>query len=283
MIWKYPQEVHDLVKEWAPKLRDRELAALVNERCGTAFTASSMKSFRGNHGYRNGMKQWTGEEYWKYQTKYPQGMYEYIRDNSWGVSSAEMAQQVRERFGYEMTPTCMKQFRQRNGIRSGVTGWFRKGRAPGTKGKTLEEICGNDPDKLAKVRATQFKKGNRPFNEMEIGDITVVNGYKLRKKAMTGTQRERWEFLHRAVWEEHNGPVPEGMVVTFKDSDPMNCDISNLMLITKAQSAVMTRKGYRSGDPDITEAGAALAALEIAAGKKRKERRKRTLKQSRGG
>jgi len=86
-VYRYPQEVHDLVKEWAPKLRDRELAALVNDKCGTSFTDQSMKAFRGNHGYRNGMKQWTGAEYWKYQTKYPQGMYEYIRDNSWGVSS----------------------------------------------------------------------------------------------------------------------------------------------------------------------------------------------------
>ena len=120
-VYRYPQEVHDLVKEWAPKLRDRELAALVNDKCGTSFTDQSMKAFRGNHGYRNGMKQWTGAEYWKYQTKYPQGMYEYIRDNSWGVSSKEMAERVKELFGYEMTPTCMKQFRQRHGIKSGVT------------------------------------------------------------------------------------------------------------------------------------------------------------------
>ena len=275
MIYRYPQEVHDLVKEWAPKLRDKELAALVNDRCGTSFTASSMKAFRGNHGYRNGMKQWTGAEYWKYQTKYPQGMYEYIRDNSWGVSSADMARKVKELFGYEMTPTRMKQFRQRHGIRSGVTGWYQKGHPPGTKGKTIEEICGHDPEKLAKVRSTQFKKGERPANELPIGAVTVVNGYKLRKKSMTGTQWERWEFLHRAVWEEHNGPIPEGMVVTFKDSDPMNCDITNLILITKAQNAVMTRKGYRSGDPDITEAGAALAALEIAVNKKKAARRKK--------
>lgn len=272
-VYRYPQEVHDLVKDWMTKLRDKELAALVNDKCGTNFTASTMKSFRGNHGYRNGMKQWTGAEYWKYQTKYPQGMYEYIRDNSLGVSSKEMAEQVKEKFGYEMTPTCMKQFRQRHGIKSGVTGWYQKGHAPGTKGKTLEYICKGDPEKLARVRSTQFKKGHRPVNEMQIGDITVVNGYKLRKKAMTGSQWERWEFLHRAVWQEHNGPIPKGMVVTFKDSDPMNCDISNLMLITQAQSALMTRKGLRSRDPNITETGAALAALELAVSEKKKNKR----------
>lgn len=178
-VYRYPQEIHDLVKEWAPKLRDSELAALVNDKCGTSFTANSMKAFRGNHGYRNGMKQWTGAEYWKYQTKYPQGMYEYIRDNSWGVSSKEMAERVKELFGYEMTPTCMKQFRQRHGIKSGVTGWYQKGHPPGTKGKTIEEICHHDPEKLARVRSTQFKKGERPMNELPIGPEEVHGGNAL--------------------------------------------------------------------------------------------------------
>ena len=117
-----------------------------------------------------------------------------------------------------------------------------------------------------------FKKGNRPPNELPVGTIKVIGGYKLRKKSMTGTRWKCWEFLHRAVWEEHNGPIPDGMIVTFKDSDRMNCDISNLMLISKAQNAVMTRKGYRSEDPDITEVGAALAALEIAIKKKRSKK-----------
>ena len=275
MIYRYPPEVIELVKEYAPKLRDKELAALVNDRLGTSFTAQSMKSFRGNHRIKNGKGPLTSEEFWRYQTKYPQGMYEYIRDNSWGVSSAEMAQRVKERFGYEMTPTCMKQFRQRNHIKSGETGWFLKGHPPATKGMTLEQICKGDTEKLARIRATQFKKGHTPLNQLPVGAVTVVNGYKLRKKQMTGGQWERWEMLHRAIWEEHNGPIPEDSVVVFKDGDPLNCELENLMLVTRAQHAVMVHKGYRSADPDITETGAALAALEIAVNKKKKERKKR--------
>lgn len=277
MIYKYPQEVHDIVRENCTKLRDPELAKLVNEKLGTEFTAKKMRTFRHNHKYRNGMSCGLSKEEYMRRT-YPEGMYEYIRDHSWGVSSKEMAEQVNERFGTNWTQTGMKQFRQRHGIKSGVTGWYQKGHAPGTKGKTLEEICKGDPEKLARVRSTQFKKGGRPVNELPIGAVTVVNGYKLRKRSMNGTQWERWEFLHRAVWEEHNGPIPEGYSVTFKDSDRMNCDISNLMLVSRAQSAVMTRKGYRSEDPEITEVGATLAALEIAVNKKKAAKRKRRKK-----
>ena len=93
-VYRYPQEVHDFVKKWSPKRRDQDLAKACNEELGTSFTAQSMKAFRGNHGYRNGKKQRTKEEYWKYQTRYPQGMYEFIRDNSWNVSSKDMAEMV---------------------------------------------------------------------------------------------------------------------------------------------------------------------------------------------
>lgn len=94
-VYRYPQEVHDFVKKWAPKLRDDDLAEKCNRELGTSFTAQSMKSFRGNHGYRNGKKQWSSEEYWKYQKVYPQGMYEFVRDNSWGVSSKTYEELIR--------------------------------------------------------------------------------------------------------------------------------------------------------------------------------------------
>ena len=78
MIYRYPQEIHDFVKEHVSKLRDADLAQACNDAFGTCFTAQTMKSFRGNHGYRNGRKQWTSEEYWKYQKRYPKGMYEFV-------------------------------------------------------------------------------------------------------------------------------------------------------------------------------------------------------------
>lgn len=275
-VYKYPPEIEDFVREWSPKMRDQELAVKVNEEFGTSFTASSIKAYRGNHGIRNYQKQLSKEEYWKYQTKYPQGMYEYIRDNSWGVSSKEMAERVKELFGYEMTPTCMKQFRQRHGIKSGVTGWYQKGHSPGNKGKKLEEYVGEERAAEIKKRiaATQFKKGERPVNEMPVGTIVVnSDGYKLRKKQMEGSLWERWEFLHRAVWEEHNGPVPKGMVVTFRDSNKLNCDIDNLMLITKGENCTLTRCGYRSEDPELTGVGLQVVRLKQAVSKAKKKRK----------
>ena len=47
MIYKYPDEIEDFVREWSPKMRDQELAAKVNETFGTDFTPGRMKAYRG--------------------------------------------------------------------------------------------------------------------------------------------------------------------------------------------------------------------------------------------
>lgn len=275
-IYSYPPEIEDFVREWSPKLRDRELAKLVNERFGTEFTESGIKSYRGYHGIRNGKKQWTKEEYWKYQTRYPEGMYEFIQDNSWGVSSKDMAEMVNERFGTKFTQSGMKQFRQRHGIKSGLTGWFQREHAPGNKGKKLEEYV-KDKDRVEEIRRriapTQFKKGHRPANELPLWSIAVnSDGYKLIKVQMEGELWERWKPYHRYVWEEHNGPIPENMCVSFKDSNSLNCDISNLMLITREESASLTGFNYRFKDPDLTMAGLSIIRLKNSITERKKEK-----------
>ena len=237
-----------------------------------------MKSFRANHGYRNGRKQWTSGEYWKYQKRYPKGMYEFIRDNSWGVSSKDMAEMCNKKFGTNWTQTGMKQFRQRHGIRSGVTGWYQKGHPPGTKGKKQEEFC--SPEAIERSKKTRFRKGHRPDNELPIGSITVnVDGYKLIKVSMTGGLWDRWEPLHRYVWKKHHGEIPKGMAVTFRDSNPLNCDIENLVLVTRAEMITLNKLKLRSSVPELTDAGLSIVRLKHRTRKLRRRRHDKTDEQ----
>ncbi len=41
-------------------------------------------------------------------------------------------------------------------------------------------------------------------------------------------------YLHHIIWIEHNGPIPRGHKVVFKDGNHLNCDISNLELLTNS-------------------------------------------------
>lgn len=274
-IYKYPEEVHQFVREHVKGHRNDELARMCNEALGTEFTTSKMRAFCHNHGYTNGMPQGLTREEWRARSKWPAGFYEWMVENSYGIDSKQLSEMVRERFGIDVPPRTIKSYCQRHGIKRGISGWFQKGHEPGTKGKTLEEICKHDPEKLARVRATQFSKGHPPANTLPLGAIVVNSqGYKIRKKSMTGTQWERWEFLHRAMWEEAHGPIPDGMMVLFKDGNKMNCTLDNLMLATRGEHSQLTKWHLRSQDPDLTETGLAVVRLKNAAGKRRKNVRK---------
>lgn len=284
MVSSYPEIVHVFVKNNCHQMRDADLARVCNEHFGTAFTESKMKAFRANHHYKNGRLPWrTREENLVVQKRWPKGMHEYIKNNSWHVSSQELADNVNAKFGTNYTAKQMKSYRQRYGIKSGLTGWYQKGHAPGNKGKKLEEYV-KDPERVEDIRrrisATQFKNGQTPPNEKQIGDITirnvysrhgeVVEQYKFVKVSMEGGHWDRWTQLHRKVWEDHNGPIPKDMCIGFKDGNTLNCDIDNLMLMRRSEIAVMTKKGLRFEDPDLTETALYMVRLQQAANKRRK-------------
>ena len=48
----------------------------------------------------------------------------------------------------------------------------------------------------------------------------------------------------------------------FKDGDHTNCHISNLVMITRAENAIMNHQSLRSDNPDVTMTGLQLARLQ---------------------
>lgn len=41
--------------------------------------------------------------------------------------------------------------------------------------------------------------------------------------------------MHQAVWERHNGPIPDGLTIDHADRDTLNDRLSNLRLATRSQ------------------------------------------------
>ncbi len=78
------------------------------------------------------------------------------------------------------------------------------------------------------------RKGDHRTRCLPIGHLRIRCGYQERKIANTGLLADDWISEHRRLWEENNGPVPDGDVVFFKDGDPMNCEPENLNLATHA-------------------------------------------------
>lgn len=126
--------------------------------------------------------------------------------------------------------------RLRRGHDVGARTRFPKGHAPANKGLRRP---GYAPGRMAE---TQFKKGHlaggaqrkwRPIGTEVLDD----DGYLKRKVSDDRTKASRfnWRFVHVLVWERHNGSVPRGHAVVFRNGDKADIRIENLELLTRAQ------------------------------------------------
>lgn len=271
MSRRYPPEVHEFIREHVKGLTCAELARLTNEKMGTDFDEIRMHAYKHNHHLKSGTK--TGKPK-GWSPIYPEDMADYMRSIAKGRNCHEIAKLINEHYGKEIIDaTRVRAYKKNHGITSELDCRFKKGQESPTKGKKQTDFM--SAEAIERTKATRFKKGDRPVNELPVGSIVKsTEGYLLRKKLMKGTQWERWEFLHRAIWEEHNGPVPAGMMVSFKDCNKENVDIDNLMLISNAENLELHRSGLRFEDPDLTETGLNVVKLKIKARERRNEQRR---------
>jgi hypothetical protein len=108
-----------------------------------------------------------------------------------------------------------------------VANRFQKGCATWNKGMKGLDIGGKE---------TRFKPGNFPQTWKPIGSERIdSDGYVYRKVSDTRNKKVDWVMVHVLLWEQHNGPVPAGCAVVFKDGDKKNIDIENLECITRAE------------------------------------------------
>jgi hypothetical protein len=123
--------------------------------------------------------------------------------------------------------------RFKEGPASGIQYRFKKGNIPANKGKKMPiEV-------RLKVEKTMFKKGLKPHN-------TKPKGTKSIRKDKSGIpylyikmSDSNWVLYHRFIWEKHNGKIPKGYRIHFKDKNTMNCDIDNLILLSGKESMAL--------------------------------------------
>lgn len=146
---------------------------------------------------------------------------------------------------------------------------FVKGQAPANKGVKRPE--GWSPGRMAE---TQFKPGTKPKTWVPVGSLRIKDGYLERKVTdLPGSPSLRWHGVHRIVWEEANGPTPQGHVVVFKPGH----HTTQLELITLevvelvSRSELMRRNTRHNYGPEINGVITARACLTRAINKRSKE------------
>lgn len=193
---------------------------------------------------------------------FPPEVREFIASHNWGRSALELTELLNTQFGVSYTVGQIMNYRSRNHLVSGRTGRFEKGHTPYNKGMKVGRRPGSE--------ATMFKKGNRPVSTAPVGtEIVTRDGYLRRKVAEPNV----WQSVHVLNWEAVHGPVPEGYVLLFKDRDSSNCELSNLMLVTRSELARLNQRHLISSDPALTEVGLGIVKLGIATHARRQNKR----------
>lgn len=109
-------------------------------------------------------------------------------------------------------------------------GQFKKGQIPVNKGKKQTEFMSREA--IERTKASRFQKGSIPHNAVPVGYERInKDGYVYIK--VEG--KRKLVLKHRYIWEQHNGLVPEGYNIQFKDGNRQNCDIENLYMISQSE------------------------------------------------
>jgi len=245
---RYTQEQKEWLNAYIPGHKTAETAEAFNKRFNRQITKEKVRCYQNNHRIRSGTKKgkpagsgpiWTKE------------LCDYLREINHGKTAQEAADAINAKFNTSFNRMQVKGIRARLHLDSGLTGRFEKGRTPPNKGRKGYYSPGCEKG--------WFKKGQHPWNFAKVGDEAwTTDGYLKVKIA----EPNKWRQKHILVWEEHNGPVPEGRVVSFKDGNHANCAIENLVLLTRGEHAMLNHLGLRSEDPEITETGITLARLQ---------------------
>ena len=93
---------------------------------------------------------------------------------------------------------------------------------------------------------------------MDIPPVSVIYNGVVYKRNPAASQRAHcvyyrssasWDddhgVLHRDVWRDHNGPIPDGSHIHHADFDPFNNDPSNLVAVTPAEHGRLHATGER--------------------------------------
>ncbi len=200
---------------------------------------------------------------------YSEAEAEFMNDFAWGHSYKEITAAVNGKFNLSLRENQVKAYMKNHGMKTGRDGRFEKGHVPANKGKHTQT--------KGHMAETQFKKGQTPKNHLPVGSVRIRCSRKGRKPYVWEKVAEPnvWRMKHVLEWEKHNGPVPEGKIVIFADGDTLNTDISNLLLVSRAQHAVMNRWNLKGESKELSEAAANIANLKIQISKAKKLKKKK--------
>lgn len=153
----------------------------------------------------------------------------------------------------------------RKGWKTGRTGAFTPAHVPHNKGR--KGYCAPGSEK------GHFAKGNKPHTYRGPGHETICpkDGYVYMIVAETNPHTgadTRRVLKHKWIWEQANGPLPEGHALKCLDGDRTNTNPANWVAVPRAMlprlAGAKGRMGYDTAAPELRPTLLAIARVEHA-------------------
>lgn len=176
----------------------------------------------------------------------------YLKKIVKGKYHKEIAELMSKKFNMNFTIWQVKAAMSRYKLNSGLTGHFEKGFTPHNKGQKGQCAKGSEKG--------WFKKGQKPPNYRPIGSERFTkDGY-----VMVKISNNKWRLKSIVFWEEaYKKKVPENHVIVFADGNTRNFDLDNLLLVSRAELALMNKyKFIKKGNGEITKTALNIVKLE---------------------
>jgi hypothetical protein len=228
-----------------------EVTAAFNKKFESHKTVPQIRAAIKNHKIICGRK--TGELNKGVLRQFTTQQAEWIKQKYTELSLSALTAAFNAEFESNKTVQQIRSFTRNHSIKSGRSGRFDKGQQPWNTG--MKGWCAG-----GRSAETRFKKG-QALNTMPLGSERVCSkdGYVMIKVAMPN----KWRMKHVVEWEKHNGPIPKGYRIWFKDNVRTNWAIENLMLITRAQGAVINKMGLGTVPAELKTAAVTMADISM--------------------
>lgn len=207
----------------------------------------------------------------------------YLREIAPGRSREEMTQLMNEMFDYpfslQQVINVCDRYQIKNGRRSGRYVWTDEEKEylrSIVAGRSYKEIAQLMREKFDyEFTVLQVKKACHRYKILNEIDMTFKSSpdgsESIDQKGYIKIKiNGKWRFKHKVIWEEVNGPLPEGSHLLFADGDKTNLDLDNLILVTKRELFTMSRQNLITEDMELTKTGLNVAKLMIQTQKMQK-------------
>lgn len=185
----------------------------------------------------------------------------FVKKNIKGVSYIEMIKLFNKRFGLRINLKQFEALMYKHKLRNGI-GKIKPGNVPWNKGKKLGHYNKDHPryKAIGSERILKSCNCSPQYVEVKVGWQT-------------------WDRKHKVIWEKANGKVPRGHVIIFADGNNRNFSLDNLLLVSRAELAVMNSAGLICRHKELTKIGKTIADIKMRIterkSKKKSARRKR--------